>query len=569
MRAGHLLLLVLVLVSSCGTSTERQQDVEGTRYGGVFNLNETEALRSIFPPTLTQASAFRIMSQVYQGLVTFDPQDLTIKPCLAERWEVDEQATTFDFHLRAGVFFHDDAAFQDGQGRELTAEDVVRCFTLICTKGPGDGTFWLFQDRVLGANEHYRSGAGPEVPVEGIKLVDERTVRITLAQASPGFLQIVAHQGCWIWPEELTKEYGAVPQVNAIGTGPFRLKAFSPAQAMVLERNPDYWGRGASEEALPYLDAVRVTFDTDKDSEFQGLLAGRITALLELPVDRIRDLSDSMDAATGQQRFTVRSRPALASQFYGFNARKGPFADVKVRRAFALAIDRTFLVDSVLGGLAEPARHGLVPPGLAEYPYGLVPGIPFAPDSARALLAEAGYPGGAGFPSLQLQTNADGFGYVRVAEAVQMMLERELHIPISVTVMPADRHYDRVDGGSVLFWREGWTADHPDPENFLSLLYGKNAVLDSTLPATINKTRFNDKTFNDLFARATVTAERSERMRLLAEAEKAALQEMPIIPLYHEEATYVVQPWVRGLRLNAIEYLDLSEVWYERPTPAP
>ena len=107
----------------------------------------------------------------------------------------------------------------------------------------------------------------------------------------------------------------------------------------------------------------------------------------------------------------------------------------------------------------------------------LVPGVPFAPDSARRLLAEAGYPDGRGFPPLQLQVNADGFGYVRVAEAVQAMLERELRVPVSISVLPADKHYERVEMMQARFWREGWTADHPDPENFLSLLYGKNAVL--------------------------------------------------------------------------------------------
>lgn len=531
-------------------------------------MNETEALRSIFPPTLTQSSAFRIMSQVYQGLVAFDPSDLHIIPCLAERWDVDATATQYTFHLRPGVRFHDDPAFADGIGRELNADDVLRCFTLLCTQGPGDEMFWLFQDRVEGANAFYEGsahGRPPDGGVKGITRIDERTIRVSLTHPSPNFLQIIAHQGCWIWPEELTRAYGDDLNAHAIGTGPFQLHGVHPGEAMVLERNPHYWGRDARNDALPYLDAIRVTFAEDKNMEFEEFLKGRVTVLVELPVERLGDLKDSVDATTGRQRFAMRAMPALITQFYGFDAHHAPFKDPLVRKAFAMAIDRRYLVDSVLNGMAIPALHGLVAPGLAEYPYDRVPGVRFAPDSARKLLAEAGYPEGKGFPSIQLQVNADGFGYVRVAEAVQDMLQRVLHVPISISVLPADKHYDHVDRGKVRLWREGWTADHPDPENFLALLYGKNAVLDTLLPASINKTRYHSSAFDEHFARSLQTEDKNERMKELAAAESIAMSDMPLVPLYHERAVFLLQPWVRNLHINAIEYLDLEAVWFDHP----
>lgn len=572
MRAGFPLVLLTALFLSCGNAPEKHS-ASNSRYGGVFNLNETEALRSIFPLTLTQASSFRIMSQVYQGLVAFDPENLSVIPCIAEKWEVDATSTKYTFHLRQGVRFQDDPAFPDGKGRELNADDIIHCFNTICTQGPGDGTFWLFQDRVEGANSHYAASGNGQTPKEGVKgieRVDDQTVRITLLHPSPNFLQVIAHQGCWIWPKELITAYGEDPRTNAIGTGPFVLHEYAPSQVMVLERNPHYWGRDEHDDQLPYLDAVRITFNKEKKTEFEEFREGHVTALLELPVDRLRDLRDSVDAASGERHFVMRVMPSLTSQFYGFDIYHPPFNDQRVRRAFALAIDRQYLVDSVLGGMAAPAMHGIVAPGLQGYPYEEVPRIPFAPDNARKLMAEAGYPGGVGFPSIQMQLNADGFGYVQVAEALQTMLTRELNIPLSISVVPADRHYDQVDRGLVRFWREGWTADHPDPENFLALLYGKNAVLDSTLPASINKTRFNNQAFNNIFAKAMMTNDRVERLHQLALAEKIVMDEMPITPLYHEQAAYLMQPWVRGLHLNAIEYLDLCEVWFEKKEkPAP
>lgn len=564
MKAALRWAVLLLMAAGCGRS-EHEPGRSGGRYGGVFNLNETEPLRSIFPLSLTQASAYRIMAQVYQGLVAFDSGDLSIKPCLAERWDVDTTGLVYTFHLRSGVRFHDDPAFPNGRGRELVAADVVHCFTAICTSGMGDQMMWLFQDRVQGANAHFAASTKGPVPggVKGIAAPDERTVRITLTQPTPTFLQILAHPGCWIWPRELVEAYGPGPVDHAIGTGPFAMHPLHAGEAMVLERFADYWGRSAEGDPLPYLDAVRVTFEENKDAEVDAFIDRRLTALLELPLQRLRDITDTVDA-DGTPHVKVMRMPALSTQFYAFDLFHKPFNDERVRRAFALAIDRRILVDSVLGGMATAAEHGIVAPGLAGYPYERVPGCGHDPDSARRLLAAAGYPDGRGFPPLQLQANADGFGYLRVAEAVQAMLERTLRIPISISVMRADQHFERVEHGRARFWREGWTADHPDPENFLALVYGRNAVADSAQPASINMTRFRDPDLDRYFAAAAKASDLSARMGLLARADSMMMMRMPLIPMYHEQASFVVQPWVHGLKLNPIELLDLSAVWFGR-----
>lgn len=565
MRTPVRWLLLAVLAAGCGVGGSPTPGRTGSRYGGVFNFNETEPLRSIFPLTLTQAASFRIMAQVYQGLVTFDRHDLSIKPCLAERWEVNATATEYTFHLRKGVRFHNDPAFPEGKGRELVAADVVHCFNAICTNGIGDQVMWLFQDRVEGANAHYAATAHAPPPpggVKGISALDERTVRIRLTQPTPNFLQIVAHQGCWIWPKELVTTYGPSPADHAIGTGPFVMHPLAPGEAMVLERNPEYWDLTDEGSPLPYLDAVRVTFEEDKNAETEAFLNGRLSAMVELPLQRLEDLRDTV-GPDGKLRFRLLRMPALSTQFYSFDIHRPPFNDERVRKAISWAIDQRYLVDSVLGGMATPAEHGIVAPGLIDYPYARVPGCGHDPARARALLAEAGYPDGRGFPPVQLQANADGFGYVQVAEAVQEMLQRELNISISISMVRADEHYDRVEHGRVRFWREGWTADHPDPENFLALFYGRNAVRDTALPASINMTRFHDAAFDGRFALAQRTINAAERYGLLAAADSVMMARMPIVPLYHENAAYLVQPRVRDLALNPIEFLDLSRVWIE------
>lgn len=553
-----LILFVLGFTAGCGApeAPRERRSPSGKYYGGVFSANESEELRSLFPLSLVQASAHRIGSQVYEGLVRMDAKDLTVIPGLAESWQVDPSGLAYTFTLRKGVRFHDADCFPDGTGRELTSNDVVLCLNRICTQDPGNSMFWLFQDRVLGANAHFASGAPASEPVKGISAPDESTVRIELSSPWPGFLHVLAHQGCWIYPQEAIDRYGADVLWRPVGTGPFKVKSFERGKALVLERWPHYWGTDTDGASLPYLDAVRYTFAAEKEEELDAFLAGALSVVYELPVGR----TEVMRPDAG---YIVQMASALSIQFFGLNTRKPPFSDPRVRRAFALAIDREAIVDTVLDGLGIVAEHGPVAPGLADYPYDLVRGIRYDPAEARRLLAEAGYAGGEGLPTIHLQVNNNGFGYVKVAEAVQTMLEQELSARVITSVLPAEQHFQRVEMGQPLFWREGWIADHPDPENFLALFYGRNAPADTSAPSTLNSTRHRDARFDSLFALAGRTAEPSERMRLLALAEDRLMEDLPIIPLYHERSVRLVQSWVKDFPINGMEYRDLRAVWME------
>lgn len=560
-------LLLTTLLLSCGDGgTDRNNAAGGKRYGGIFNVNETEPPRGFFPLEISQASVHRVAAQIYQGLVKLDPVDLSVRPCLAEGWTTDATATEWTFTLRTGVRFHDDPAMPNGEGREVTAADVVHCFTAICTGGEHNDMFWLFQGRVLGADGHYditTNGIPLPEGVKGLTAVDERTVRIQLTTPMPGFLQILAHQGCWIWPRELKDAYSKDLMRHAIGTGPFRVREHLPGQALVLERNPHYWDLDADGNALPFLDGIRVTYVGSKERELDEFLQQRITCMFEPPVEKLAVLADSVDR-DGVQRFIVQRKAALSTQFYGFHLRHAPFRDARVREAFDLAIDRRAIADSVLRGLAAPAEHGLVPPGMKGYPYAAVGGRPYDPVRARALLAEAGYPGGVGFPAVPLQLNTDGFGYVDVADAVQAMLGRNLGVGVAISSLPSEQHYAMVDGGTAVFWRQGWVADYPDPENFLALLYGRNAIADTLLPSPMNTSRFADPVFDSLYDMGQRTVDAQARLELLAQAERRAMDLHVIAPLYHEQGLRLLQPWVRDFPMNAMEYRDLSAVWFEK-----
>ncbi len=555
-----IVLIVCAALVSCGQEEPaRDRQGEGGKfYGGIFNANETEELRSLFPLSLTQAASHRIAAQVYEGLVRFDQSDLSLRPSLAESWTVDGSATVYTFTLRQGVRFHDDTCFVEGVGRPLIADDVVRSFTALCSASPMNQMFWLFRDRVLGANAQFAGTLdGSEGPgVKGLQALDDRTVQITLTSPWPGFLQILAHQGCWIFPHELVDHWREESQWHPVGTGPFKLKTFTKGAMLVLERNAAYWGKDTLGNTLPFLDGARFTFVKDKKQELEEFEQGHLSVVYELPVERT-------DVLKNDHLYQVQTIPGLTVQFYGFNTRQAPFQDARVRRAFSLAIDRQVLVDSVLNGLAVKADRGVVAPGFEDYPYALVPTTEFDPVAARALLAEAGYPQGKGLPTVYLQVNNDGFGYVRVASAVQSMWERHLAVRVVSSVLPAEQHYARVEMGQAQLWREGWIVDHPDPENFLALFYGRNAPADTSLPSYLNSTRYRSNAFDSLFALASRTDARTLRMELLAKAEGRMLQDAVVAPLYHERSVRLLQPWVRDLPINGMEYRDLAAVWFD------
>ena len=550
----------LLLLSACeGPAEPRVREGKGGRYyGGVFNANESDEIRGLFPLSLTQAASHRIAAQVYEGLVGLDQGDLSVRPALAESWAVDAAGTTYTFKLRAGVRFHDDACFPNGSGRALKAADVVHCFTALCTPDPMNQMFWLFQDRVLGANAHYGAGLRGERSegVKGLEAVDDRTVRITLTEPWPGFLYVLAHQGCWIYPRELPAHHGAQVIWHPVGTGPFRLKHHRRGEALVLERNPHHWAMDEHGNELPFLDAVRYTFVKDKEKELEEFLKGNLSLVYELPIGR----ADVMAGNDG--RYQVQDLPALSAQFYGFNARRKPFDDVRVRQAFSMALDRQALVNDVLEGLAVPAGHGVVPPGFSEYPYAVVPTLAHDPARARQLLAAAGHPGGQGLPTIFLQVNNNAT-YVRMAEAIQVMLERELGVRVVSSVLPVDQHFERIELGEAMFWREGWIADHPDPENFLALFHGRTVPADTTAPSYLNSTRYHNARFDSLFSRARVESDNITRLQLLAQAEAQLMEDAVVAPLYHERSVRLLQPWVRDLPINGLEYRDLRAVWFD------
>lgn len=569
--------LTAVSLTSCGPDKDpvgSDRKANGpVKYGGVFRMNETEDFRTLYPLNIVEVVGHHIGSQVYEGLVKFNQKDLNqIMPGLARSWEMTDSATHFTFHIRKGVFFHDDPCFPEGKGREVKAQDIKFCFDKLCTPSPNNQQYSnTFKDRVVGANEFFNAadkGNAPAGGVSGVTVTNDSTVEIRLVQPMPGFLGILATQGCWIYPSEALAKYGDEMRTHCVGTGPFKVQSVKEGDAVLLERNPNYWMVDEWNNRLPYLDKVQFRFIKDKRSEIIAFRNKDLDMVFRLPVEMAKDILGELDQAKEHGAdFVLQSNPAMSLTYYGFQHKLAPFDNVKVRQAFCYAIDRQYIADKVLQGDATPATYGIVPPSMPAYDYKSVTGYNYDPEKARKLLAEAGYPGGRGFPEVTLQiNNGGGDRNTMTAEYITNKLKENLGIVVKVSPMPFAQHLETIETGKALFWRTGWIADYPDPETFLTTLYSRHIPDSLNVRSSLNSVRYSSPQFDSLFEAASKEPDMAKRNDLYRRADQVAMNDAAILPVYYEVNDRLLQNNVRGFDINPMEYRDMTRVWFDNET---
>jgi peptide/nickel transport system substrate-binding protein len=566
-------LLLIFFSTSCGVTSEQEtqrprRPIEGKAvYGGLFRMNVTEEMRSIFPHNIVDASAFNIMNQVYQGLVKIDQKTQEIVPSIAKSFEVSADGRVYTFKLRDDVFFHDDSAFLNGIGRQVKADDVVKCFTLLCEPYLYNQNYAYVIDLIRGGRIHYdfiRSNPNTPHQLEGVKKISDFEVQIELEFAAPTFMTILTHPCCWIFPSELLS-YGEDVDTWCIGTGPFKARTVKMNEVFILERNAKYWGKDKMGNELPYLDAIRCNFVFSEDEQLRQFMKGNLDLLLKVPFENIAEFEAKSMASGENPPYRIITQRGLRVEYYGFQHRSDLFSDVRVRRAINYAIDRNYIVDNVLKGYGMPATYGFVPPSMPLFSADSVEGFAYNPIRAQRMLHEAGYSGGKGFPVLTLQLNDGNQTVLKVAEAVQEMLTRNLGITVELSVLPRQSHYEQIAQGEVAFWRDGWIADYPDPENFLKLFHGKLVPEDNEKATYLNTVRFKSDLFDKYFESSMGETDPKERMALCLKADQEIMDQAAIAPLYYEKWVWLVGGDVENIEVNNMGELDLEEVYFNEP----
>ncbi len=488
------------------------------------------------PPTLDPAQASdttssAVIRQIFDGLLELDER-LRVTGALAERWTVSADQRLYTFHLRSGVRFQN--------GRQLGARDVKYSFERAARgKRP-----WVFE-KIKGAREFSLGQAGE---IAGIRVIGDRTVEITLERPFAPFVYLMAYDAASIVPREEVEKRGVTFPSHPVGTGAFALASWRRDDQVVLEAFRDHF-RGA-----PFLD--RIVF---------RIIPAEITRLNEYRTGTL----DVTDIPTGHCR-AVRKDPLLRDQVaiwpslgtHGvrFNVERPPFNDARVRRAIAHAIDPTVAVNGLLEGCVSPAR-GILPPAMPGFS-DRVRRLPLDLERARQLLSAAGFPGGRGLPRVAYHFNTGDLNQ-RIAELLQAQL-REIGIPLELRRLDWAAHIQLVDEGKAGFFRQGWIADYPDPENFLTVLFHSRNI-----GAAGNTSRYRNPAVDRLLDEADTMPPGPARYRRYQETEQVVLADAAWISLYHYSSRALVKPYVTGLERSpmssAPEFLaPLRKVWLDR-----
>lgn len=560
-----------LILASCGGGGQgdnrRNGNMEakgGRVYGGCVRIAESEPIQSLYPISIVDATSGMVASQVHEGLVKFNAATLKVEPAIAEKWEVDASATKYTFHLRKNCFFQDDECFSGGKGREIKASDFKYSFNLLCTKNADNLNFGsTFKDRVLGANDFF-NGKGS---LEGVKIIDDYTLEITLEHPSPVFIQILAAPTCAVVAKEAVERYG---KNLKLGAGAFIFDvAHSNKDKAVLKRNDNYYGADSLGNRLPFLDSVLVLFIPTKEQELALFKEGKIDMITSLPSQSIKEMVETQikDFQAKPPKYLLDNSAEMISQYYTFNVSRPPFDNPDVRRAFNLAVNRKKIVEEILNNQAfGPGINGICPPTFLRDGYDIskIQGYDYNPEVARKLLAKAGYPNGRAFPPVKIILNSGGAKHSNIVVEIQKELLENLNVNVDFDVVPMSQKLEQSQMGQMDIVRDAWIADYPSPESFLSIFYGANVPTDPNQKSYPNTARYKNPQYDKYFVMGRDSKSKDSSMVYFMKAEQILMNDAPIMVLWYDGNYRLTQYGIRNAYNNAMRYRNFADVYISK-----
>jgi len=487
---------------------------------GVLRLSVANNWETLDPAFASGVQTGAMVAKLYDGLMRYDYESTDVVPNLAESIEVNEDATVFTFHLHQGVTFHD--------GEPLTAHDVKYSFERVLDPATASPLTWVLEDTGIVGVEEFVNGDVDEVI--GIEVLDDHTVRISLVRPYAMFLHHLAMPAAHIVPEHVASQLdeGEDMSGNPIGTGPFILEERLADSHLTLRANEDYFA------GRPNIDGVQYRVITDPLIAWEEFNAGNLDAS-GIPSALFLDVVNDPAYAD-----VIQTTDELAVFYFALNQRVEPLDDVRVRRAIAMAIDRQAIIDGPYNGTDQLA-NAPIPPGLAGHDPDIEP-IPYDPEGAKRLLAEAGYPDG--FDMEIWSTRAEVT--VAVTELIQFFLSE---VGINATINQVDFGVlieNAIAGRAPAFYLS-WFADYADAYNFLHPLYVAQGA---------QRYGYTNPRVAELLEEAKTFADLEDRVPLYQEAQRLIVEDVPVVYIRYPVSYSVVREGVEGLLTHPIFNAD-------------
>jgi oligopeptide transport system substrate-binding protein len=481
------------------------------------------AATSLDPAAQGDIGSAAISAQLFEGLTAFDSQR-NVRPALAASWELLDGGKRIVFHLRPGLTFSD--------GSPLSGQDVVRSWLRIANPEAPSPLFSLIGD-VEGALEYAR---GENADPDSVGLTaNGQDVEVRLTRPAADFVSIVASPTFAVVPPGIDDDPGMLLPSGFVGSGAYRLSALADDKS-TLVANDHYWAGAPPVRTIELLHGVGgrspVAAFEDDDVDLT-------------PVSSIDATWIAYDATLGPQ---LRQGQSLSLNYYGFDTSRPPFDDVKVRQAFARAVDWRRLVSLVAGQRATVATS-MVPPGIpGRGDRDFLP--PHDPDGARALLAEAGFPQGRGFPETTLMTFGTSYDAAVVAE-----VKRELGIELDYETLSGD-YFGRLTSDPPQMWSMGWVADYPGPNDFLGILLGSGA--------SNNYGHWASAAFDGAIAEAVGTTDPAAARASFDRAEEIVRDEVPVVPLSYDSEWTLSRQGLLGANENGLGIIRMAGLAWDQ-----
>ena len=495
------------------------------------------------PVTMDPACASDVESatyviEIFGGLVTID-RDLKTVPDIAESVPEPVQnadgTVSYTFELRRGVLFHN-------QSRQVAAEDVKYSLERALNPDTQSPIAETYLGDIVGAKEFAQSGEGG---VSGIQLdpADPYKLTITIDAPKPYFLAKLTYPTAFVVDRNQTEGTSCFRNTNwqrqANGTGPFKLKEWDLGQKIVLEANSRYHLGAPLLARVEYALAGGSAITMYENDEID------VTGVGLDDIERVRDPNEPLNKE-------FHTGPRMDIWYIGFNVEKPPFDDVKVRQAFAYAIDKDKLIETVLKDAVVEA-NGILPPGMPGYNENLQ-GLSFDPIKAKQLLSESKY--GGNLPAMEIASSGRGASVGPVSEAILGMWKENLGIDVGIRQAEAGTFFQDLRDGDFQMFEVGWVADYVDPENFLKVkFYGDSKDNDS---------KYRNAEVDRLLEQADTEQDTAFRLALYQQAEQIIVNDVPWIPLFHDEFSVLIKPYVRDYVLPPFVIPRLRYVHIEK-----
>jgi oligopeptide transport system substrate-binding protein len=540
-----------------------------------LNLVLRANVKGLDPASANDLYSSTVITQMYEGLLAYNylKRPFTLQAALAESMpEISKDGLTYTFKIKKGVKFHDNPAFPDGKGREVTAQDFVYSWKRLADPRNTSEGFWIFDGKIKGLNEWASAvkneKANYETPVEGLQTPDSHTLVIKLNGVYHQLAYVLAMPFSAVVPREAVEKYGKEFLNNPVGTGPFVLEKPSDwvrNSKITLKKNPNYRPdfyptegmpgdaeKGLLADAgkqLPLVDKLVFSEIVEDQPRWQNGLKGNFD-WVEIPKDNF-DNAVAKDDRTkivpdlAAKGLALDITPALDVTYIGFNMVDPVLGKNKLlRQAMSKAFDSNTYIQKFLNGRGIAAQ-GPVPPGIDSYEDAFKnPNSAFNIEEAKALLTKAGFPEGKGLPEFQYEGLSDSTARQGAEFFVQAMAAIGIKVKINSNTWP--QFQEKIKAQKAQIFGIAWGADYPDAQNFFQLFYSKNKT-----PGP-NDTSFNSPEFDKAYEAALKLPPGTERTKLYHKMRDIVADESPWIFNAHRLGYKLVHGWVGNFKWTEV-----------------